>query len=756
MESSPAPTTDRNRFTWRKRVRIVGKIRDLTESEKQSYANPPQISIAREDDHVSVIFQDQTNGRRDICILDGFYEQDESTSKLYDHEVKPLLQGLLHGDNCCVVAFGAQGSGKSQLIQGSAETPGLAMMAFCDAFSRIEEFGGSVAISCYEMHNDHIYDLLEYKEQEIQIMENAEKEIWLKGLSKIPVKSISDFVNFYFHISNQQKFPQNAEINVKINSHKGLIMYVTTTDKESKNSIVGKINFMDMAGYQDAQNRVDAKASKSELSKVNKSLYALHNVVSALNGDEPHIPYRESKLTRLLQDFLCSMNNSVLITCLSPTLFPLTSRAISNMASRSCQFFNSQRHDLARSKECMKHFLSRSPIDGTHPLDPITMKQRDYGLGLSENKVKKNASTYKGNALDNTMVKRGMCGVGSSGANVKGNASANKGGTLDNPMLNRGIHGVGSSRTNIKENSSTSKGRDNSMLKRRICRVGSSGINIKENPSTSKGRSQSQVGTVKKAAATPHWTKERKLFNVACPLANTRKLTNWHNKEKESAGSNVISVSSAFKEENSPIDRPTISSTTKKDASESVDQIQNNTDGVLAIDHIQHTDQNVLAIDMPLTLDAEGSPEYCVNNKRSPTLTETLRELSNRFKSLSSQPISSKLDYYSIHEGVVPKTPRLVLSSMVDYNSIPESFATPQEKLKARSAVLKKSLVNECLDFFNSASKEELKHLKGIGEKRASYILELREESPTPFKNIDDLRGLGLSLKQIKGIISDI
>lgn len=136
------------------------------------------------------------------------------------------------------------------------------------------------------------------------------------------------------------------------------------------------------------------------------------------------------------------------------------------------------------------------------------------------------------------------------------------------------------------------------------------------------------------------------------------------------------------------------------------------------------------------------------SGKRSPTLTEQLKEISNRFKTLSAQPISmcaSKTDgscsMQFTMDSVEPKTPRFTLSSKLDFNSMVESFATPQEKFKTRSTGLKviiiivfevissqyltfhdffflniflfrffvslvqKSLVDECLDFLNSASK---------------------------------------------------
>ncbi|KAI0510009.1 hypothetical protein KFK09_010609 [Dendrobium nobile] len=610
----------------RKGVRVVCKIRPFTESEKHCSENPSQITISRGNNHVSVILHDQAKGRKDTYILDDCYEQDESNGKLFAHEVKPLLEGILHGDSCCVITYGVQGSGKTQLIQGSVETPGLAMMAFCEIFSSIEEVGGSMTISCYEMYNDHIYDLLDCKEKEVQIMEDAEKAIQLKGLSKIPVKSLSDFEKYYFHISNQRNHPQKVENDPRVRSHKGLIMYATSVDKESKVSLVGKLNFMELAGYEEVRKRTDGQAPLYECIKINKSLYALHNVVSALNRDETYIPYRETKLTRLLQDFSCRVNNAVLITCLSPNLCPQTFPVIS-LASRSCQFVNRQKHDLAMtSKECRRYFPTSSSVGGIHPFDKT--------------------------------------------------------------IINGGIYQVGSSRKKIKKSISTNN-----------------------------GRFKGHGNRIKKPTPPPCWSKERKLFNVSSPLGKTQKLANLCKKE---------------------------------DVSIPDDHIEQSVDSPLAIDIKESHSLEVCS------MENEQHKSCFENVKLLPTLTEQLRTLSSQPISMSESKTDSSCNMQFTVDNLEPKTPRFPLSSKLNCNSIIESFATPQEKFKTRSTSLKRSLVDECLDFLNSASKEELKQLKGIGEKRATYILELREETPEPFKKIDDLKGLGLSSKQIKGMMSKI
>ncbi|XP_038977237.1 kinesin-like protein KIN-10B [Phoenix dactylifera] len=85
-----------------------------------------------------------------------------------------------------------------------------------------------------------------------------------------------------------------------------------------------------------------------------------------------------------------------------------------------------------------------------------------------------------------------------------------------------------------------------------------------------------------------------------------------------------------------------------------------------------------------------------------------------------------------------------------------DHIKTPPDIVRTHNTGDKKSLVQACLTFVNKANKEELKQLKWIGEKRATYILELREETPEPFKEIEDLKELGLSSKQISEMMSGI
>nr|CAD1840861.1 unnamed protein product [Ananas comosus var. bracteatus] len=559
MDSSSI-SSSRPRFQSRRGVRVVGKIRPLHDSEVGDLSrgdpscspNRPQVSVTRyEGEHAVISFKDQPSGRKDSYKLDWCYEPEEGVGEIFSREVKPLIQGLFQGSNSCVIAYGARGSGKTQIIQGSEENPGLAPITLYEILAMAKEIEGLVTISCYEVFQDHIYDILEPKEQEVLVLEDAGRRIQLKGLSQVPVKSMSEFNSLYFQGCNQWKQSQKIGSEDAIRSHRGLIIYVSRVVKESNHSLVGKINLVDLADYDDTKSRDNGSLNLSVGAKVNKSLYALMNVVFALNSSETYVAYRQSKLTRLLQDFMCKSSGAVL--------------------------------------------------DST--------------------------SSSAATAVDTT--------------------------------------------TNEDINLQQCEQIETSIMD------------------------------------------EETLASIADDV-----------------------VSPALAEVNVCV------------SDEYTDLQDTQTDAKPAIS--EH--DNSVEVKTPIRA-----------HQTSPKLSEKLREISNSLKLLSTQPINigtPKADVSCIRKEIMdfidPKTPGEPLNWRLDNRPTFDPADTPQDILRTRSTGLKKSLVQECLAFLNSANKEELKGLKGIGEKRATYILNLREKSPEPFKNLDDVKDLGLSSKQINTMMSKI
>ncbi|XP_042380068.1 kinesin-like protein KIN-10C [Zingiber officinale] len=648
--SSMVVSKPRNQL--RRGVRVVGKIRPFLDSE---ITGSSQIYLNRfSGEYASVTFNDQSNSRT-TYKLDWCYDQGESIYDVYNGEVKHLVQWLFCGRNACVIAYGARGSGKSQLIQGNEENLGLAIIALDEILAFANENKGSVSVSCYEMSQDHIYDLLEPKEHEVLILEDAAKRIQLKGLSKVPVNSISDFKKIYFHGYHAGKVCQMPDNSI-LKNHRGLIVYLSFVDKESNNSLVGKINFVTLADYEDTKPKGHVKPQLAENAKISKSLFALINTVHALNAGENFIPYRESKLTRLLQDFLGITSMAVLFTCLNPVLCQDTVSTI-NLASRSCQIVNQQRYHSA--------------------------------------KVLKSVSRLNQSVMPSSV---GKCKLSGLAKKIEFSKCASTGKEYASP----------------------------SMSKRRQEKLGSS-------PKTTRASSFCSNEKENEFSAD---VKERELLSRASYL----------NKNEIMKGIYDF-VNPSYEEHTKPKGGSVFCHTNEQT------KIQDTTSG-LVLDEKQPTDATDCAKD--------DNEKYLVDEKpkdaaASPPISEMLREMTSSMKLLKTQTNCVETPNNSVSclqhidkEQIDPQTPEVSFTMRLDNENI-SYIGTPRDIFKTRSTGLKKCLVRDCLTFLNSASKEELKGLKGIGEKRAMYILELREESP--FKSIEDLRELGLSTKKINAMM---
>ncbi|KAK3037187.1 hypothetical protein RJ639_030080 [Escallonia herrerae] len=309
------------------KVRIVAKLRGLTEQESGSLngSSTPLISVCKPNnscpsDKVTISFGEQPAGRKDAFEVDYCYEQDEDVGLIYSREVKPLITGVLNGQNGC------------------EERPGLLMLAMADVLSLSEEVGKLVTVSFYEVFQDHVYDLLDSRR------------------CKVPVKSISEFHKLLY--CGPHKPVQKIPLELPRRSHKGLMIHIISCD-EKLNTKACKMNFVDLAGYEDARRNSSDGISLAESTRINKSLYSLMNVVYALNANESRVPYRESKLTRMLQDSLGGANFVLMLTCLNPVLWQDTMYTLS-LASRSCQSISRFMDSTIKSKSSAKPLVPSS------------------------------------------------------------------------------------------------------------------------------------------------------------------------------------------------------------------------------------------------------------------------------------------------------------------------------------------------------------------------------------------------------------
>ncbi|KAM4703214.1 kinesin-like protein KIF17 [Rhinophrynus dorsalis] len=261
--------------------------------------------------------------------FDGAYYTDHCTEQIYNEIAYPLVEGVTEGYNGTIFAYGQTGSGKSFSMQGIPEPPaqrGIIPRAFEHIFESIqcaENTKFLVRASYLEIYNEEIRDLLgEDTKQKLELKEHPERGVYVKALSQHTVHSVRECENIMetgwrnrsvgYTLMNKDSSRSHSIFTINIE--------ICSTDEKGEDHLrAGKLNLVDLAGSE-RQSKTGATGERlKEATKINLSLSALGNVISALvDGKSKHIPYRDSKLTRLLQDSLGGNTKTLMVACLSP------------------------------------------------------------------------------------------------------------------------------------------------------------------------------------------------------------------------------------------------------------------------------------------------------------------------------------------------------------------------------------------------------------------------------------------------------
>ncbi|KAK6936827.1 hypothetical protein RJ641_033857 [Dillenia turbinata] len=671
----------------RSRIRVVGKIRGFKDQEQGLLKNSsnPWISVQKPNgessDHVTLSLTVQSNSRKECYEIDYCYEQGEGNDLIFMREVKPLICEVFGGRNASLLTFGARGSGKTFAIQGFNGSPGLAELAISEIISLAEEGGRAVSISCYAIHHDHAYDLLDPKHPDISVLEDGRGNVKLKGLSQVPVKSVLEFCRLYLNEHSVRKPSQKNAIELPRRSHRGLTIYVSSPDGGSQ--FVGKMNFVDLAGYEDIRRKISDGPNITESAKINKSLYAIQNVIHALNANEGHVPYRESKVTRMLQDSMRRTNRILTLVCLNP-YFCQDTMYVVNLACRSRQGINRGFTNSGKqTKSLMMQSSKTSGAIGTHS---TTMKKKLNSLiRVPERKPTSTTLKMRGRLLFDEVNHLSSSKQVTSLSDVSSSIQAQEEEKV------------------VEDNSlpDTSSAIDAQEEDSRISDVSSLATPLEEKSDTIAQKSDTIA------------------LEDAKPTSLVEKDTFQYIEESHSEVTSRINSSTKGQEIVKENHYSLLSEGESLSVSAKIQEVSN------ALKALYYSTPTCVKVAQEK--DNSSLSEVCT--KHNSSLSEVPTDI------------------------LEPKTPVAEQKTIFKENTEVTNICSPWETYSVRNAGMKKSLVQEYLKFLNSASKEELKRLKGIGEKRAMHILQRREESPEPFKDLDDLKGVGLSAKQIKGLI---
>jgi len=257
-------------------------------------------------------------------IFDHVFGEKTEQEYIYEKVVKNAVISVCNGYNATIFAYGASGSGKSYTMFGSSESKGIIPRAcgtIFDYISQEREKYVEMTVKCsfIEIYREHIKDLLNKTSDDLKIRQ-CNDDVYIQGLTEKLVYTPENILQTIQDGTLQRTVASTSVNNVSSRSHAVLTLTLIQV-VEDGSKIISKLNMIDLAGSENVGRSEVQGVSLSEAQTINKSLSALGNVINALTekGRE-HIPYRDSKLTYLLQDSLGGNSKTIMIATASPDI----------------------------------------------------------------------------------------------------------------------------------------------------------------------------------------------------------------------------------------------------------------------------------------------------------------------------------------------------------------------------------------------------------------------------------------------------
>ncbi|CAK9089719.1 unnamed protein product [Durusdinium trenchii] len=254
---------------------------------------------------------------------------DVDTKTLFTATAEPLIKSVLQGYNATVFAYGSTGAGKTFTMIGTPVEPGIMFRSVEEIFRGVEanaEEGKdcfSVSCSFVEVYNENFRDLAcETSSGILDLREDPVCGSYVAGITEVQAQSVQEVMDLLQH-GNQRRTTEPTAMNVT-SSRSHAVLQVRVERRASNPSsvsgtLMGKLSMIDLAGSERAAETKNSGLRLLEGAKINRSLLALGNCINALASGSSFVPYRDSKLTRLLKDSLGGNCKTVMIANASPS-----------------------------------------------------------------------------------------------------------------------------------------------------------------------------------------------------------------------------------------------------------------------------------------------------------------------------------------------------------------------------------------------------------------------------------------------------
>ncbi|KAK8884771.1 Kinesin-like protein kif3a [Tritrichomonas musculus] len=255
-------------------------------------------------------------------LFNSVYPNSADQQFIYDDCARPIIDSVLEGYNGTIFAYGQTGTGKTYTMEGdisSEQNKGIILHAFDHIFARIsgvKNIQFLVRASYLQIYMEDVCDLLGDPSKKLHVRQ-LDTGVTVVGLSSHIVKNPKEITDLLLNGAKNRTTGATAMNQQSSRSHSVFTIIIEQQEEDGRTKM-GKLNLVDLAGSERLGKTEATGQRAKEGAKINQSLLALGNVISALVTGSKHVAYRDSKLTQLLQDSLGGNAKTVMVATLGP------------------------------------------------------------------------------------------------------------------------------------------------------------------------------------------------------------------------------------------------------------------------------------------------------------------------------------------------------------------------------------------------------------------------------------------------------
>ncbi|XP_004078144.1 kinesin-like protein KIFC3 isoform X1 [Oryzias latipes] len=300
-------------------IRVLCRVKPVLKEDQHEEGQSVVVAIDPNNESSLTVL---TKGKGRVFELDKVFQPQATQEEIFQ-EIEPLVTSSIDGYHVCIFAYGQTGSGKTHTMEGTVENPGINQRALKHLFHEIEErkdmWSYNVSVSSVEIYNEVLRDLLSKDGEKLDIKINPDGtgQLHVPGLRVIEVNSFQH-IKKILATARRNRITFGTQMNQHSSrSHALLCITVQGTDLATGSKTTGKLNLVDLAGSERVWKSGAEGERLKEAQNINRSLLALGDVIQALRARQTHVPFRNSRLTYLLQDSLGKGSKTVMVVQVS-------------------------------------------------------------------------------------------------------------------------------------------------------------------------------------------------------------------------------------------------------------------------------------------------------------------------------------------------------------------------------------------------------------------------------------------------------